>query len=230
MQEAVRTLPVIPIYRGEDPELRDILLKMREAIERIGASPFEINQNFKCKDLEVDGKADIDGGLACSKLDVKNDLTCEHALIRRIHHAYGGFQLTTATAVTITCTTQNTWYHVTNVGNTLWVGLEGDEMSLAADVMTINKKADYFGVISLTFDGISGRDFQFRLYNVTQSHEHYHIGATTTGANNFTNVVLPIYIEPNAGDQYRVEIRCTSTNGATPKMRSAIFYIIYLHE
>ena len=228
MQEAVRTLPVIPIYRGEDPELRDILLKMREAIERIGASPFEINQNFKCKDLEVDGKADIDGGLACSKLDVKNDLTCEHALIRRIHHSYGGFQDVAATQLTLT--TQNTWYHVTNAGNNLWVGLEGDEMSLAADVMTINKKADYFGLVSLTFSGQSPRDFQTRLYNVTQSHANYQIGATATGTANYTNIVLPIYIEPKAGDQYRVEMRCTSHASAAPYMRSAIFYLIYLHE
>ena len=52
---------------------------------------------------------------------------------------------------------------------------------------------------------------------------------STTGAANFTNITLPLYIESNAGDQMRVEIRCR-TDGTNVTVRSAVFYIAYVHD
>ena len=144
------------------------------------------------------------------------------------YHAYGGFQ---DSSVVITLTNQNDWYMITNANNDLWTGSEADGMTLTGDTLTTTNTADYFGNLSLTFSGINGRDFQIRVYNITQAAEAtYHIGATTTGATNFTNITLPIYLEATAGDEFRMEIRCTSTAGATPTVKSAVFTLMYLHD
>lgn len=142
-------------------------------------------------------------------------------------HAYGGFQ---DADETITIAAGNTWTHVTNGTNDLWVGLEADGMTLSADVMTITNAADYAGQLSMTISALNGKDYQIRIYNLTQAAQMgYEIGATTTGATNFTNITLPLYLEVNAGDQLRVEIRCT-TDATNVIVRSAVFTIAYLHD
>ena len=145
----------------------------------------------------------------------------------RIWHAYGGFQDQSSQ---VTCTTQNSWYHLTNVGNNLWTGLEADGLTLSGDTMTITNAGDYTGTLSITMSDLQGRDFQIRIYNITKDSESYHIGATTTGTSNYTNITLPIYIECDAGNTLKVEIRCTSTSGAQPYFRSAVFSMYYLHD
>jgi len=145
----------------------------------------------------------------------------------RIWHAYGGFQDQSSQ---VTCTTQNSWYHLTNVGNNLLTGLEADGLTLSGDIMTITNAGDYVGTISITMSGIQGRDFQIRIYNITKDSGSYHIGATTTGTSNYTNITLPIYVECDAGNTLKLEIRCTSTNGAQPYFRSAVFSMYYLHD
>jgi hypothetical protein len=143
------------------------------------------------------------------------------------YHAYGGFQ---DSAVTLTLTNQNTWYQITNATNNLWTGLEADGMTLSGDTITITNTGDYFGTVSLTFSGINARDYQVIVYNITQDTYTYHIGATTTGATNFTNIVLPLYLEVTAGDRFVIKLQCTSAAGATPVMKSAVFTIQYLHD
>jgi hypothetical protein len=96
--------------------------------------------------------------------------------------------------------------------------------------MTFTNTGDYIGEVSVTLSGLNGKDFQIRLYNVTQSEQMgYIIGATTTGATNFTNIALPLYIEATAGDQMRMEVRCITDN-SDPTFRSAVFYMTYLHD
>ena len=63
MQEPVRKLPVIPIYRGDDPNLRIILSKIREAIEILGEVGYETHKDIKCRRLEVYDKAEIGSSL-----------------------------------------------------------------------------------------------------------------------------------------------------------------------
>ena len=143
------------------------------------------------------------------------------------YHAYGGFQ---DKAESITIAGADTWAWITNATNDLWTGLEGVGMSLSGDIMTITNGGDYSGVLSATLSALNGKDFQIRLYNITQaSQESYIIGATTTGAANFTNVTLPLYIEASAGDTFRMEVQCT-TDGTDPTFRSAVFYLQYLHD
>ena len=143
-----------------------------------------------------------------------------------IWHVYGGFQ-DSDYSIPIT---GSVWQHITNVANDLWTGLEADGFTLSADVMTFVNYGDYFGSLSMTLSALQGKDYQIRLYNITQASQMgYEIGATTTGAGNYTNITLPLYVEANAGDQMRMEIQCT-TDGTDPVLRSAVFYLSYLHE
>lgn len=145
---------------------------------------------------------------------------------KNVWHAYGGFQDANYTLAV----DANTWTHITNGTNNLWTGLEGDGMTLSGDVMTITNGADYVGTLSMTFSGLNGKDYQIRLYNITQATQMgYQIGATSTGNANFTNVTLPLYLEVDSSDQLRMEMRCT-TDGSDPILRSAVFHLAYLHD
>lgn len=141
-------------------------------------------------------------------------------------HAYGGFQ---NTATTITCT-QNVWAKVTNGTSNLWTALEYDGITMAADVMTIVNGGDYTGHISLAISGGVNEDYFLRIYNnTTAAQMGYIIAVTTTGAGNYQTLSLPIYLEVSAGDQLQLEImNITNNNDAT--VRSAVFYIAYLHD
>jgi len=142
-------------------------------------------------------------------------------------HAYGGFQ---DESETITIAAVDTWTMITNATNDLWGGLEAVGLTLSDDIMTVQHGGDYMGSLSMTFSGLNGKDFQVRVYNITQSTQlGYVIGATTTGANNYTNVTLPLYLECEAGDRLRMEVQCT-TDGSDPTFRSAVFYMAFLHN
>jgi len=152
----------------------------------------------------------------------------ERLFVENIYHVYGGFQ---DESETITCAVQNTWYHVTNATNDLWTGTEADGFSLSSDVMTIENAGDYYGTLAISLSGLSGKDFEFRIYNVTQAAvEGYHMGVTTTGATNYQQIVIPIYIEAAANDQLRMEVRCTSGGSGDPTLVHSIFFISYLHD
>ena len=97
--------------------------------------------------------------------------------------------------------------------------------------MTVENAGDYYGTLAISLSGLANKDFEFRIYNVTQEAvEGYHMGITTTGANNYQQVVLPIYIEAEANDELRMEVRCTTVGSADPTLVHAIFYIAYLHD
>ena len=103
-------------------------------------------------------------------------------------------------------------------------------MTLSGDTMYITKTADYVGIASITYSGLNGKDFVFRLYNATKSRqEGYIIGASTTSTSNYVNVALPLYMEAEAGDAYIIQVTCV-TDGSDPIVRNAIFWIKYLHE
>ena len=145
----------------------------------------------------------------------------------RARHAYGGFQWQNET---IAVSGASVWAKVTNATGTLWTGLEADGMTLSGDTMYITKTADYVGIASITYSGLNGKDFVFRLYNATKSRqEGYIIGASTTSTSNYVNVALPLYMEAEAGDAYIIQVTCV-TDGSDPIVRNAIFWIKYLHE
>ena len=142
----------------------------------------------------------------------------------KIWHAYGGFQNQAETLAL----DADTWTHVTNATNDLWTGLEADGMTLEDDEMIIANAGDYIGALSITITGGNSKDFLFRVYNVTKDEVMgYNIGGSTT-VSNYTNITLPLYLECNAGDHLQVQAYCLA--GDDPVLRSAIFYISYLHD
>jgi len=150
----------------------------------------------------------------------------DYLSIGKTVHVYGGFQ---DKMVTVPAT-EDVWSKVTNSDNNLFVGLEFDGMSLVDDNMFIIYGGDYSGHVSLTVSGANGNDYYMRIYNTTQSTQMgYIIGATMTGATNFTNVSLPIYVEANTGDYLQLQIM-NVTNDNDPLVRSAVFYMNKLHE
>ena len=161
------------------------------------------------------------------KLEVVGVVKTEMLRQDKVWHAYGGFQTTTST---ISIATVDVWYHITNATDDLWQGLEADGLVLSNDVMTITNGGDYLGALSMSFTGSNGKDFQIRLFNITQNKiMGYFMGASTRGNGNFENVSLPLYLEINAGDELRMEVRCIS-GASDPSFKNAIFYLTYLHD
>ena len=159
----------------------------------------------------------------------------EHAVRKVVHtkefrisevwHAYGGFQDVNYVLPILA----TTWTHMKNLTNDLWGGLHADGLNLINDEMIIINKAHYFGAVSITFSALATKNYKIRLRNITQNKTMgYVIGVTTTGATNFTNVSLPIYIEANAGDVLQMQMRCE--DATDPKLRSSVFWLNYLHE
>ena len=141
-------------------------------------------------------------------------------------HAYGGFQ---DSAIVVSVTTPS-YSPVTNATGTLWGASEVDGMSMSGDTLTITNTGDYVGNVSLTFSGGNGDDYLLQLYNVTQTRvEGFHIGATGRGANNFSNIAMPLYMENTAGDEYVLRI-ANITDSDDPTVRTGMFTINYLHD
>lgn len=107
-----------------------------------------------------------------------------YILCGKIHHAYGGFQ---DSNVTIDLT-QNNWVQVTNDENDLWSGLEADGFSLSGDTMYVGYDMDIDGEpVVITFNGSSQKEYQFRLYNVTQTRQEGFLqGKTGEGTRNLS--------------------------------------------
>ena len=141
-------------------------------------------------------------------------------------HAYGGFQ---DEDYTLTLASQQ-WKIISNATADLWTGLEADGLTLTDDKMTFTNGGDYIGAVSITFSALNGKDYEIRLYNNTQGTQMgYKIGGSTTGTSNFKNVNLPLYIEADAGDEMEMQIQNT-TDSTQVILRSAVFYITYLHD
>lgn len=159
------------------------------------------------------------------RLDVNGIIRADRIRLLDIWHVYGGFQNATTT---IACT-KEVWAKVTTGGG-IWTATEADGVTLSDDVMTITNAGDYFGTMSLTISGSNGDDYYVRVWNTTtDAIAGYKIGITTTGANNFQSITLPLYFENSAGDQYEVQIMNASNNN-DPRVRDSVFYISYLHE
>ena len=142
-------------------------------------------------------------------------------------HIYGGFQ---SQSETVTCAVQNTWYPITNVTNDLWTVTEYNGFTVSDDVVTVINGGDYVGAVSVTISGIALKKFEVRVYNITQATSTFYQGITTTGASNFINLSMPVYIETMPGDQFRFEVRCTSVASGDPTFEHGVFNLKYLHD
>ena len=142
-------------------------------------------------------------------------------------HAYGGFENQAETIGTAAATPD--FVHITNAGTDLWNLDEADGITEAADVFTLTNTGDYFGSLTVTLSAVTGKDFNVRVYNNTQTRiEGRAIGASTTGTGNKTAVTIPLYIEGTAGDEIQFEVACTSASDVD--IDDALFILTYLHD
>lgn len=198
------------IARIIDAEMQVFLRELRASLE----DQFHGDRHFE-SDLFVAGDVNAAGDIIAAGM-VRQGNTW---------HAFGGFQ---DESETIDLSSGN-YEHITNVTNDLWTGIEADGITLAGDIITIINTGDYQGVVSLSFSGGNTKDYFIRIYNITQEAVMgYHIGRTGSGNTNFGNACIPIYIEANAGDTLKMEIQ--SSDGTDAIMRSAIFWMSYIHD
>ena len=143
-----------------------------------------------------------------------------------IWHVYGGFQ---DSSITIDVLDED-WTEITNASNNLWGGTEAEGFTISGDTMTVVNGGDYTGSVSITFAALTNKDYHFRIYNVTQTAQvGFHTGASTTGATNFTNINLPIYLEATAGDELVLQVYGVS-DGTDITVEHGTFFITYLHD
>jgi len=142
-------------------------------------------------------------------------------------HVYGGFQ----SLATIIAVTQNVYAHITNATNNLWVIPEAVGVTVVNDAFVFENPGDYFGTVSIALSALNGKDYFLRCMNTTTNiQQGYVLGTSTSGAGNYSIITLPLYLEDvKAGDTFQFQITCI-TDGTDPTIRSAIFYIAYLHD
>jgi len=68
-----RDIPNIPIYKGDDRELRAILDKVRQAVDHIVNTDLVTEKDIHCKSLYVDDDSLYIGGVKFSKPDDSQD-------------------------------------------------------------------------------------------------------------------------------------------------------------
>ena len=138
-------------------------------------------------------------------------------------HTYGGFQDVSEAL------SMSGWTKVTNATNNLFVGLEADGFSLVDDGIIVANAGDYVGNVALTFIGSTTKDYHMRVYNVTQATQMgYVVGASGLGVGNYQHLVLPLYLECNAGDELQLEVIEAADTALTAT--DCVFYISYLHD
>lgn len=167
-------------------------------------------------------------GFAYAGFNVIGD-TITTGMLRQanVRHAFGGFQLQTTT---IDITAQSWWKMITNSSGNLRTGIEAYWMVLSWDIMTISNTWDYFGSLTISVAWPNNDDVCIRLYNITKTWQvGYFICGTTLWLTNFMPLSLPLYIDDDANDQFRMEI-ANITNNADVNVRSAAFYLTYLHD
>lgn len=166
---------------------------------------------------------------ATGTITSSGDMISTNGMMRQavVRHAYGWFQLQ---STTIDITAQSWWKMITNVSWNLWTGLEAYWMTLSWDIMTIINTGDYFGMLTISVSWPNQDDVCIRLFNITSSGQvWYFICGTTLWAANFMPLTLPLYIENNGNNQFKMEI-ANITNNADVNVRSSVFYMSYLHD
>ena len=143
-------------------------------------------------------------------------------------HSYGGFSLS---STTITVGSSGVWYPIKNATDNLWSATEGNGITLSLDNLVIANQGDYQGHMTISVSGTNGHDVFVRSFNVTDNVVNGNpIGVTVTGATNFQNISLPLYIEATADNTViRFEVMNNSA-GANVTVRSAIYQLFYLHD
>lgn len=163
---------------------------------------------------------------ASGNVTVEGQINATILLQNNTYHAFGGIQ---SSSQVIPCT-QNVWSNITNATGNLWSGSEIYEINFTNDTLTMTHAGDYVGTLSISLSGSNGDDYFFRIWNINkQETAGFIIGATTTGANNFLNVAMPVYLEDDVGDSFVMQVM-NNKNDNDPTIRNGIFEVHYLHN
>ena len=119
---------------------------------------------------------------------------------------------------------------VNATGNVLWTT---DKVEIATSAANVTFQVS---VVQLTYVQANGVPANATMTTPTGNlyANSIVVGSNTTqqffvGAGNYLNISLPLYLECDAGDQLRMEI-INITNNNDPTVRSAVFYLSYLHD
>ena len=168
-------------------------------------------------------------GLLNNALVVEDDSTVTVNGELKVAYASHLFAYFGDSTVTYTFAASDTWYHLSNASDSLWLYTEKDGFTVSNDTITIRESGDYDLVFVLGMGGSNGTTYNFRFYNVTQT-----IGIpvgqpfTGSGATNFGQIVLSSYCECTAGDEIVIQVRADATNDLT--LKSSIIKINKIHE
>ncbi len=155
-----------------------------------------------------------------------NSMTAGYAYVGKGIHAYGGFQ---DSSVTLDLS-EDTWLKVTNPYGTLWGGSEADGITMSVDTLIVSRTGDYSGMVSITFNGSSQKEYQFRVYNVTQAAAAGFVcGGTGNGTGNYVNVAFPVYLEATANDRFIMQVQNTSGDEDIV-LEHGEWFVRYYHE
>jgi hypothetical protein len=146
-------------------------------------------------------------------------------------HGFGGFGGDN-TSTTITVSSANTWYPITNGTDNLWVLSEGSGVTITTDNIVISNKGDYVGSVSITLSGTNTHDIFLRAFDLTDNViTGRAVGVTVTGTSNYQTVSMPLYFEVDIQAAHTFQFQVENiTSAGDVIVRSAIFEIHYLHE
>lgn len=170
--------------------------------------------------------------MGCREFYVEKQLNCDGEIstdtfkVNNVYHAFGGFE---DKATTIIMPAADTYTKVTNATGDLFEGMESNGLTLNDDEITFLNGGDYTGKLAISVSGSQGKDYHFRIYNLTQAKVMgYEMGISTSGAGNNVVLSIPLYLEVNTNDVLQVQVK--SADGSSAILSDSIFYISYLHE
>jgi len=161
-------------------------------------------------ELVVAGDADIAG----------------YVTVDSIYHLFGWFGDSTSV---FSYSVANTWYHMTNAGQSLWDWSELHGFTESNDTLTVTKTGHYDIQFQTCLLGSPNKQYVFRFYNVTQT-AGIPTAAGTEGANtDVVQVVVIAHGELTAGDEIVIQTKnVDGTDQAT--FKNSAVKMTYLHD
>jgi len=123
----------------------------------------------------------------------------------------------------------DTWYHLTNATDSIYIYDEMDEFTVSNDTITFGAAGDYNLDFHLSFMGGNQDVYAVRFYNVTQGVGiPTGIAQTAQGASDIVSLTIIAYAEVALGDEIIMQIKCNTTDAAT--LKSSVIRLQYIHD
>ena len=132
--------------------------------------------------------------------------------------------------ITYSFASSDTWYHMTNASNDMWIDSELDGFSVSNDTITVENPGDYDLRFKVNIIGGNGTSYAARFYNVTQAKGIPVSGAITgRGSGNVQSLTISAYAEGiDENDEIVIQIKADATQDATFKASTIKIYLIHI--